>query len=250
MPIRAETAACIVTSPPYNLAVAYDGYRDRVSWPAYWQLVHRSCREMARVLVDGGRVWLNVMRTEPDHATGPVDRKCARGNDHALARVDLARIWAEGLERAGLAYRETVVWTQDAWDGGCSWGSWRMPSAPNLRGGYEVVLVYYKGLWRRRPPEGLEAWRDDLPGWEDCCRNVWRIPPAKHAEHPAVFPDELARRCIRLSTWPGETVLDPFSGAGTTILAARDLGRVGIGVELSAAYGRLGCEATAQAVLC
>jgi DNA modification methylase len=250
MPIRSGSAACIVTSPPYNVAAGYDGYRDRMPWPAYWDLVHRSCREMARVLVDGGRVWLNVMRAEPDHATGPRDGGSRRGNGHTRARVDLARVWAEGLERAGFAYRETVVWAQDAWDGGCSWGSWRMPSAPNLRGEYEVVLVYHKGPWKRSAPVGLARWRDELPGWEDCCRNVWRIPPARFFEHPAVFPEELARRCIRLSTWPGERIIDPFCGSGTTLRAARDLGRRGIGVDLSETYVRLSSAATAQGELC
>jgi site-specific DNA-methyltransferase (adenine-specific) len=54
--------------------------------------------------------------------------------------------------------------------------------------------------------------------------------------HPAPFPVELARRCIRLSTWPGEVVLDPFAGTGTTLLAARQLGRRATGVEVSEAY--------------
>ena len=247
LPLREASVHCVVTSPPYNLGVAYEGVRDRMPWAAYWSLVHRSCREMARVLVPGGRVWLNVMRSEPDHRQGNGGGR--RKNGHEIARMDFARMWTEGLERAGLAYRETVVWAQDAWDGACSWGSWRMPSAPNLRGEYEVVLVYHKGPWKRQVPEGLAGWRDDLAGWEDCCRNVWRIPPARSSEHPAVFPDELARRCVRLSTWPGETVLDPFCGAGTTLRAARDLGRSAIGVELSASYVRLARQATAQGVL-
>lgn len=237
-----------MTSPPYNLGIAYDGSSDRLSWPTYWELVHASCREMARVLVDGGRVWLNVMRTETQER-GRANGTGQKGVGQPMARIDLAGLWSEGLQRAGLAYRETVVWAQDSWDGGCSWGSWRMPSAPNLRGEYEVVLVYHKGSWRRRAPEGLDGWRDELPGWEDCCRNVWRIPPARSSEHPAVFPDELARRCIRLSTWPGELVVDPLCGSGTTLRAARDLGRRGLGIELSERYARLASAATAQGVL-
>ncbi|MGH2689721.1 MAG: DNA-methyltransferase [Actinomycetota bacterium] len=202
---------------------------------------------LARVLVDGGRVWLNVMRAGP--AGWEAEPNGHKGFGHRRSRIDLARVWTAGLEGAGFAFRETVVWTQDAWDGGCSWGSWRMPSAPNLRGGYEVVLVYHKGPWRRRAPEGLAGWRDELPGWEDCCRNVWRIPPARSIGHPAVFPDELARPCIRLSTWPGGLVMDPFCGSGTTLRAARDLGRQGLGVELSASYVRLASDAIAQGVL-
>jgi DNA modification methylase len=247
LPVRTSSVACVVTSPPYNLSVPYEGCGDRMPWPAYWELIHRSCREMARVLVPGGRVWLNVMRAEPDRTGQSIRGRKAKG--HEVARVDLARMWAEGLEGAGLAYRETIVWAQDAWDGACSWGSWRMPSAPNLRGEYEVVLVYHKGLWRRCPPLGLEDWRDDLPGWEECCRNVWCISPARSMEHPAVFPDELVRRCIRLSTWPGEIVLDPFAGAGTVVRVARELGRHGVGVELSEVYAGLARHATAQGVL-
>jgi site-specific DNA-methyltransferase (adenine-specific) len=54
--------------------------------------------------------------------------------------------------------------------------------------------------------------------------------------HPAPFPVELAQRCIRLSTWPREVVLDPFAGTGTTLVAARQLGRRAIGIEASEAY--------------
>jgi DNA modification methylase len=75
------------------------------------------------------------------------------------------------------------------------------------------------------------------------CRNVWRVPPgaSTRSEHPAVMPLELARRCIRLSTWPGQTVLDCFAGSGTTLVAARQLGRRGIGIETSERY----CEMAA-----
>jgi site-specific DNA-methyltransferase (adenine-specific) len=72
--------------------------------------------------------------------------------------------------------------------------------------------------------------------WPALCSTVWQIAPARRDGHPAPFPIELARRCIRLSTWPGETIFDPFAGSGTTVLAARQLGRRAIGIEASAAY--------------
>jgi site-specific DNA-methyltransferase (adenine-specific) len=60
------------------------------------------------------------------------------------------------------------------------------------------------------------------------------------------MPVEVARRCIRLSTWPGEAVFDPFAGAGTTLLAARQLGRRAIGVERSERYCELAVARLAQ----
>jgi site-specific DNA-methyltransferase (adenine-specific) len=60
------------------------------------------------------------------------------------------------------------------------------------------------------------------------------------------MPVEVARRAIRLSTWPGEVVLDPFAGSGTTLVAARQLGRRAIGVERSERYCSLAVERLAQ----
>ena len=85
--------------------------------------------------------------------------------------------------------------------------------------------------------------------WQALCSTVWNIPPARREGHPAPFPVELARRCVRLSTWPGETVLDPFAGSGTTLLAARQLGRRAIGIERSERYCQLAIRRLAQTSL-
>jgi site-specific DNA-methyltransferase (adenine-specific) len=85
-------------------------------------------------------------------------------------------------------------------------------------------------------------------GWPELCSTVWNLAPAARQRdgHPAPFPLELARRCIRLSTWPGEVVLDPFAGTGTTLLAARQLGRRAIGIERSEAYCLAAIDRLAQ----
>jgi DNA modification methylase len=75
---------------------------------------------------------------------------------------------------------------------------------------------------------------------------VWHITPARRDGHPAPFPVELAARCVRLSTWPGETVLDLFAGSGTTLVAARRLGRKAIGVEASERYCELAAGRLSQ----
>ena len=90
-----------------------------------------------------------------------------------------------------------------------------------------------------------------MTGWvagRACAPRCGTIAPAARVPggHPAPFPVELARRCIRLSTWPGEVVLDPFAGTGTTLVAARQLGRRAIGIEASEAYCAQAVDRLAQ----
>jgi DNA modification methylase len=78
-------------------------------------------------------------------------------------------------------------------------------------------------------------------------RNVWTIATAPYAEaHFATFPPELAERCIRAGSKPDDTILDPFSGAGTTALVADRLGRHAIGIDLNPQYGGMARERVAK----
>lgn len=72
--------------------------------------------------------------------------------------------------------------------------------------------------------------------WREYTKTVWRIANTSHSEHPAVFPEEIPHRLVKLFSFYGETVLDPFAGAGTTAKAAIPLGRDVICVEQSAKY--------------
>lgn len=219
-----ESVHCIVTSPPYNVGIEYEGYDDNMPWGDYIEMLHGACREMSRVLISGGRAWVNVPPASPIEA--------GRGD-----RADLGTMWANGLSNH-LMYRDTVVWHKNAHVGACQWGSWLSPSAPNMRGLWENVLCFFKGEWKRERPADLDpewkAPRYDLGGdWSDLCRNVWNLQPSMEKYSPVPFPLDLPARCIRLSTWPGETVLDPFGGGGTTAEAADILMRHGISIDIS-----------------
>jgi DNA modification methylase len=237
--------AAVVTSPPYNVGVDYDGVSDRLAWPEYWQLAYRTAEAITDALVPGGRVWVNTAVSVPQDDAGEVG---PHPGSTAKRRVMLAHRWAGILERAGLALVDQVAWCSPR-GAGTAWGSWASPAAPNLRGDWEAITVACRGSWERTPPPGYEGWRDGVGGWPALCSTVWQLAPAHRNGHPAPFPLELARRCIRLSTWPGELVVDLFAGSGTTLLAARQLGRRAIGIEASEAYCALAARRLAQGEL-
>jgi DNA modification methylase len=226
-------AECVVFSPPYNVDISYDGMSDALAWPEYRDLATAACRLTARSLVDNGRTWVNVTPVVP---AAVATEACV-----AYERISLLAIWSNALNDAGLGIWDYIAWTTPKGPG-CAWGSWRSPSGPNLRGEWETVIAAAKGGWLRPTPAEMVGWRDQISDWMPLTTNVWRIPPARRNGHPAPFPLELACRTIRLSTWPAETVLDPFAGSGTTLEAARRVGRRAIGIEASERY----CELTAE----
>lgn len=233
LPLGDGCVDCIVTSPPYGVGMPYAGVCDR--WPEgqYRALVRRWCKEMHRVLKDGGRAWVNVVAAIGSGSTG-------------RQRLALAEIWHQGLAASGLRFRDWVVWDQVGHDQPTAWGSYLSPNTPNLRGRSELVLLFFKESWARGRVE-----RNDISArdWPELTRNVWRLPCAPRGEHPCPFPPELPRRAILLSTWPGDLVADVFCGSGTTLRVARDLGRAAIGFDLSERYARLSRDAVAQGVL-
>ena len=249
-------AACVVTSPPYNVGLGYDGYSDALAWDDYRALADEAASSIARALVPSGRAWVNTAVSVPEtpHVGGHHSGRTGK------RRILLNLLWAQALDGAGLKLVDQVAW-QSVRAGGTAWGSWQSPAAPNLRGNYEVLTVACRGRWERQPPAGAENWRDTIGNWPELCSTVWsvqtvggRMPPSSNTPgvtvgHPAPMPVEVARRCIRLSTWPGELVVDPFCGSGTTLVAARDLGRRAVGVEVSERYCELVARRLAQGAL-
>jgi DNA modification methylase len=241
-----EVAACVVTSPPYNVGLGYDGYPDAVPWHDYWRLAEAASATIERALVASGRAWVNTAVSVP----------LAPGSTGPKRRLLLAKWWTNALAEAGLSLVDQVSW-QSVRGPGTAWGSWQSPAAPNLRGDHELITVACKGAWERTAPAGMETWRDTIGDWQALCSTVWKVCTVGgngrndhgRAGHPAPFPVELARRCVRLSTWPGEVVLDPFAGTGSTLVAARDLGRRAIGIERSERYCELAARRLSQGAL-
>jgi site-specific DNA-methyltransferase (adenine-specific) len=238
--------ACMVTSPPYNVDLGYDEHDDVMPWPDYADMAAAACRLTQASLLEGGRAWLNVTPVVPAVPI-PAGWHSGRGKN---PRRSLLTLWSWHLEAAGLGIWDFVAWPSTR-GSGTAWGSWQSPASPNLRGDWEAIIAAYKGTWSRETPDRWRGWKDEMGGWTPLTSNVWKLQPEHRTEngHPAPFPLELPERCIRLSTWPGETVLDPFMGSGTSLRAAKNLGRRAIGIEKSERYCEMAARRLAQEVL-
>lgn len=245
LPLEDKSVDCIVTSPPYNVGMNY-GVSDSLDPEEYRLRAGVWALEMNRVVRNNRRLWLNVVpsATFDDH-----ERPAGWHSGRTKApRLPLLHVWQSALDGAGFTLIDVVAWVRVG-NNSTAWGSFQSPASPNLRGDWESIIVACKGEWARSTPNVWRNWKDDMGIWPALCSTVWSFAPAQRIDHPAPFPDELPSRCIRLSTWPGETVLDPFSGSGTTVRVAAELGRHGIGVDLSPTFTERAQERGFQSTL-
>ena len=160
----------------------------------------------------------------PLWSVGMMAQKVRNGGAiYLFSRFDVMEIWRREMEKNGLVIKTPIIWDKGNWTAG------------DLAGDYgnqcEVILFAHKGrhIIRHR--------------WS----NLWSIPREKASEHPTPKPVALMSRCIVNSTRPGDTVLDPFMGSGTTGVAAVSNGRKFIGVEIEHKYFEIACRRIEQA---
>jgi site-specific DNA-methyltransferase (adenine-specific) len=148
------------------------------------------------------------------------------------------------LVKVGFTPREHIAWvkTHDTQlaeanlsfcGNATAWGSWQSPSNPFCRCFLEFVLVAHKVspslTWQGKSDITKEEFLRDT-------KNFWLLPAETNRDHPAPFALELPTRLMKLYTYVGDTVLDPFVGSGTTVRAATNIGRIGAGVDVSTKY--------------
>lgn len=193
-------------------------------------------REVRRVLRQDGCVWLNIGDVYAAAGKGGgglrgarttnwwrvvADRRGFRMPPSGYKRKDLTLVAfqvADALRRDGWYLRQTVVWAK-----GRATEPLRL-DRPSASHEYIFQMTRSEHYAARNPGE---AW------WGS---SVWEIPVHNSVDHPATFPEELPRRCIVASSRPGDVVLDPFNGSGTTGRVALRMGRRYIGIDTSREY--------------
>lgn len=234
-----ESVNLIVTSPPYWTLKDYDVEGQiglgSSSYDYYLNELNKVWKECVRVLAPDGKICINIM---PFLLTGKAARFERR--ETRLVLGDIERF----MDSTGCMFQFGLyIWDKRKIARFSSFGSYPYP--PNMFSTYpyEWITVFSK-KGKRKPvlKEIKEKSKLTTEEWQKWAINsIWEMQPAKaKAEgHPAPFPKELPMRLIKLYSFWGDTVLDPFAGTGTTLLAAQELGRKSIGFELNPEYIKL-----------
>lgn len=225
----------VVTSPPYNVDLGknklnkhgYDIHNDNMTPSEYYWFISNTFKKIWNIQDDDGRVCINVG-----------DRK----NGEDALHNDIINI----MHQIGYKSYTTIIWNKHQVGNRTSWGSFASPSCPSFPVPFEYILCFYKNSKKLLRKGETDIIKQEFIDWS---LSLWNFPPEtsmRRIGHPAMFPEELPMRLIKMFSWIGDTVLDPFSGAGTTALVAKKLNRNYIGFELSSAYveiseRRLGC---------
>ena len=241
-----KTATLVLCSPRYNQGHNY-GFgpeADKKTYKQYLNWLKKIWIESSRVLRKGGRLIINV-----DSLTNPKDD----GNTKEMKRCIYADLVLQIRElKCGLKFRDEICWYKSNGSGrNPSNGSRRSCSSPILRFKKEYILIWSKKDWELN---NITKYPSDLTfeEFEKWTYNVWDIHPVtrkpKKLKHPCCYPEELVKRLIKLYSYPGDLILDPFNGSGTTTAVADRLFRRYIGIDNNPDYCNYANERTLKAI--
>jgi len=215
----------IITSPPYNVDIKYNSYNDVTSYDIYLEFTKKWLKKAYSLLKEDGRFCLNI----------PLDKN---KNGQQSVYADIITI----AKKIGFKYHSTIIWNEQNISKRTAWGSWLSASAPYVIAPVEMIAVLYKQRWKKI--SGSKKSDIDRKEFLDWTNGVWSFAGESKTRigHPAPFPVELPKRCIKLFSFVDDVVLDPFSGSGSTLIACALTNRKGIGVEIDANY----CEIAKQ----
>ena len=220
----------VLTSPPYWHIKDYGvpgqiGYGQ--SLHEYLKDLYRIWKECYRILKQGRRLCINI------------------GDQFARSviygRYKIIPLHAEFIsqcEDIGFDYMGSVIWqkktTMNTTGGANVMGTYPYPANGMIEIDYEFILIFKKpGKSEKIPKEIKDKSRLTKEEWKEYFYGHWYFGGARQIEHEAMFPEEIPKRLIKMYTFVGDTVLDPFLGSGTTVKTALNLNRNAIGYEIN-----------------
>ena len=216
-----DRIALVVTSPPYYVNRGYEDYLG--TWWQYWNMIEDVFDLTSELVEPYGKIAINFADKyanskefgRPLEICYAIHYSRIMGAHDLWARIiwDKVRVMIDGARHTTNKGRFT--------------GSMRV--APN----WEYIFVWRKRGEGKATVKNLDMTKDE---WREWVNGIWRFSSVPRnatlgGTKLAVFPQELPRRLIKMYTQPGDLVIDPFVGTGTTVKIARSLGRIGIGIE-------------------
>ncbi len=225
-----ESVHLIITSPPYWQLKDY-GTNDQIgyheTYESYINNLSLVWKECHRVLHSGCRLCINI--------GDQFARSVYYGRYKVIPiRTEIIKF----CETIGFDYMGAIIWqkvtTTNTTGGATIMGSFPYPRNGILKLDYEFILLFKKQGNAPKPTrEQKELSVISKEDWNTYFSGHWYFAGAKQEGHIAMFPEELPARLIKMFSFAGDTVLDPFLGSGTTSMAARNLGRHSIGYEIN-----------------
>ncbi len=231
----------VLSSPPYNIGMEFE---KGVPFDENLDMVKGVLKECARVLVPGGIMALNI--------DDILNFKGRKGKNDITQMQLMGHIYQSYLRKYNIRLTDMIIWKKPtAWRKKLhqAYSDELVHTTYRMIDNFEPVYIFRKKGERDFPSEEVilrsKLTKEEYIAWVP---SVWEIDTIHKKEgHPCIWPDELAHRLIKMFTYEGDTVLDPFLGSGTTVKVANELNRDGIGYEKEPQYKavimeRLGVE--------
>jgi len=237
----------IVTSPPYNVGIDYDTHDDRQSMEDYWQFTKDWLSESYRILKDDGRIAVNI----------PYEVNVQDRGGRILFMSEFYQI----MKNLGFKFFGLVDLNEQSPHRSktTAWGSWMSPSAPYIYNPKECVILGYKKNHIKKV-KGETQWKGELVDLEQEDGTIkqkmmyqeedkkefmslvygqWEYFADTKQQTKATFSMDIPMKAIKILTYRNDLVLDPFTGSGTSLVAAEVSGRRWLGIELSESYTKV-----------
>jgi DNA modification methylase len=236
-----ESVHLVVTSPPYWILKRYNEHPDQLGhvddYEQFIQDLTKVWEHAYRVLVPGSRLVCVV---------GDVCLSRRRHGRHVV--VPLHADISVSCRKIGFDNLNPIIWhkiSNATYEVSRGSGFLGKPYEPNaiIKNDIEFILMQRKpGGYRSPTPEQRELSRISKKDFHEWFQQFWNMSGASTRDHPAPFPLELASRLVRMFSFHGDTVLDPFAGTGTTRVAALRADRNSIGLDIDAQYCRMAAK--------